>query len=574
MRVMSAVAAHQFRPATHRVVIGILLGTLALGGFTGAHLFGATPAASNSAIIGIVNGTGYGPASTAALRNAGIKSARDEGLGAFQADMAAGFRNNSVIIGNTNDAAPLNTVNVSSWAQSAAGQVDQVPAGNVIEVGNEMYLKGNGWHNTGLPNNYSDPATYAKMYSALATLRPNATLLFDSFGDYQRADGSWSNDADGNGWLADALRAVPALKSQIKGFADHPYGTVVPLQNGFNSYGPGALVAQHDYAARLGLANSDKWYLTEFGVNLNNLSGSNIQGQQASRLTQAFNFFLGLPYVRGIWYFQTRDYGTSDFWGVLNNDNSPRPSLGALAAFANAQGNPTPTPLPTSTPTAKPTPTATPKPTATPPPTPRPTPTATPRPTPTPSANPTAPAFPNPPKVTSDGHGGLLISGTGDTSWHIAYSKNTTSGASGYSYPDPMSTVTDYTPSSSTPCISVLPMKGGTGHDDGTPGNGWSPWVCAQVAPPAPAFPNPPTVTPDGHGGLLIRGTGDTSWNIAYSKNSTSGASTYSYPDPLSNVTDYVPPSSTPCVSIMAMQGGTGHDDGTSGNGWSHWVCA
>jgi hypothetical protein len=451
----------------HRLLAVLLLAAMAVGGLTLSRGLGSVQAtASSQVIIGVVNGAGYGPASSAALRNAGIGSARDEGVSALQADLAAGFRNNSVIIGNTDDATPLNKVDIASWAQSAAAQVDQVPAGNVIEVGNEMYLKGNGWYNTGYPNGYADPVSYAKMFSALATLRPNAPLLFDAFGDYQRADGSWSQDAAGNGWLADALRAVPALKTQVKGFVSHPYGNVG--DNSANDWGPGALVADHDYSVKLGYGNTDKWYLTEYGVNINGGSdcfNTSTQQGQADCLTKAFNFFLTLPYVRGIWWFQSRDYSGGNNWGVLNNDNSPRPSLAALAAFAKSSSASTPTPAPTvtATPTAAPTVTPTAKP--------------TPVPTPAPASSP-APAFPAAPRVALDGHGGFYVSGSGDSYWHIAYSTNKTSGASGYSWPDIPAATTDYTPPSATPCISVQAVQGGTGHADGTDGTGWSGWVC------------------------------------------------------------------------------------------------
>jgi cell division septation protein DedD len=548
--------------------MAVLVGALVFGGLTMVRGIGpATTTAAGAVIIGVNDGAGWGPGAASVILNAGIKSDRVEMGGgySFATSSSDGFRNDVVIVGNTTDGTPLGQVDLNSWLSSAEAQVDSLPAGTLMEVGNEMYGKGN-W-------SQDDPSKYGAMYAALANARPNAKLLFNAFGDYTDG-GPWSQVNNGGGWLHDALAANPSLRTQVKGFTDHPYGAV--NENSADDSGGQSLVALHNNAVSLGYPNTDQWYITEVGFNIgcSSTSCATDQQDQAGKVTTEMNFLLGLPYVRGIWWFQTHDYSGGNNWGLQNNDSTLRPSGVAYAGFARAEGNPnpTPTPTPTSTPTAKPTPTATPKPTATP--TPKPTPTATPRPTPTPTPNPTVPAFPNPPKVTADGHGGLLIIGTGDTSWHMAYSKNTTGGASAYSWPDPLSTVTDYKPPTGTPCVSIMAMQGGTGHDDGKSGNGWSGWVCAQVAAPAPAFPNPPKVTSDGHGGLLISGTGDTSWHMAYSKDTTSGASGYSWPDPMSTVTDYTPPSGTPCVSIMAMQGGTGHDDGTSGNGWSHWVCA
>jgi thermitase len=94
---------------------------------------------------------------------------------------------------------------------------------------------------------------------------------------------------------------------------------------------------------------------------------------------------------------------------------------------------------------------------------------------------------------------------------------------------------------------------------------GYSPPSSA-VQSTAPAFPNPPWVIPDGHGGLYINGTGDTNWNVALSTSATAGAK--SYVNLPSTVTDYTPPSATPCIAVLAVF------NGTQGNGWSPWVCA
>jgi hypothetical protein len=108
------------------------------------------------------------------------------------------------------------------------------------------------------------------------------------------------------------------------------------------------------------------------------------------------------------------------------------------------------------------------------------TPAGTPPPTPTTSALP-SPAFPNAPYVKLDGHGGVLISGSGDNYWGIAYSTSTIADPSRYASPAiPASSSTfDYTPPAGYPrCISVEAIRGGNGYEGGTTGAWSRPIVC------------------------------------------------------------------------------------------------
>jgi hypothetical protein len=88
---------------------------------------------------------------------------------------------------------------------------------------------------------------------------------------------------------------------------------------------------------------------------------------------------------------------------------------------------------------------------------------------------------------------------------------------------------------------------------------------------PSPAFPKAPYVTLDGHGGVLISGSGDSYWGIAYSTSPLTNPSKYASPAiPASSSTfDYkVPAGYPPCISVEAIHGGNGYSGGTTGN-WS-----
>jgi hypothetical protein len=110
------------------------------------------------------------------------------------------------------------------------------------------------------------------------------------------------------------------------------------------------------------------------------------------------------------------------------------------------------------------------------------------------TASAAVPAFPSAPTVTSDGAGGVNVSGTGATWWHIAYSKDKTSKASSYSFPDIPATTTNFKPPAATPCVSIIMVQGGNGKTGGTQGSAWSPFTCATTTTPPP--PPPPTSGP------------------------------------------------------------------------------
>lgn len=259
--------------------------------------------------------------------------------------IANGLKVATVLIGNTDDSVPLSQITIGdgtgapdpirNWLAYAVAQVDDATsnagADVPLEVGNEMYLKGG-------PGAVANPVKYGQMFAALAAARPNANLLFSSSGDYQRADGSWSQQASGGGWLGDALAAVPSLASRVKGFVNHPYGDMKPQpRHSGNSWGPGALPAQHDFAASLGYQHADSWYLTEYGSSYPTAGDGD---PQATDARTAYSYFESFPYVKAILWFQFRDYDGMDpaHSGAFNDDNSPRPVVGALQELAAAQG--------------------------------------------------------------------------------------------------------------------------------------------------------------------------------------------------------------------------------------------
>ena len=295
-------------------------------------------------IIGTNDALGWGPEVAHKILAAGLTSARvggGPGINNVQRAREEGFTNNLDIIGNTPDDARLATVNTASWTQATLAEVKEAVANGdtLVEVGNEMYLKGGSPHGA---TNAAEPAKYAEMYMSLANAVDAAgikgvKLLFNSFGNYVRSDGAWSEVAKGGGWIADALAAQPGLKARVDGFTGHPYG--LAGENQEDDWGPGAMEVQHNQAVALGFVNTE-YYVSEFGVEVEagGVTGSNSPAQQAERVKAVYTELISLSYIKGIWIYESHDEDAANKWGFVSGSWTPRPLLGVLEAFAKEEG--------------------------------------------------------------------------------------------------------------------------------------------------------------------------------------------------------------------------------------------
>jgi sugar lactone lactonase YvrE len=303
-----------------------------------------------SVIIGLNDGSGWGPADAERFVALGIKSERLDApggngsvAGAIKNSQRNGFTNDVVIVGNTPDAEPLANVNVSKWTTETLRQVEEAANNGVtlLEVGNEMYLKGPRCRGC---YQQKEPAKYAEMFVSLSKAVESAgiggvKLLFDSFGDYQeREKGPWSQVCCGGGWLATAVKAEPELRKRVAGFVMHPYGEAGSNQE--NNGGPVGLKVEREQAVSLGFENTE-YYATEFGVQLNapGPAGSSSPANQAEKIRAVYTELIGYGFVKGIWYYQTHD-DSSGKWGLIEPQVSgsspfvPRPSLAVVSSFA------------------------------------------------------------------------------------------------------------------------------------------------------------------------------------------------------------------------------------------------
>jgi alpha-tubulin suppressor-like RCC1 family protein len=307
----------------------------------------------SNVIIGLSDGSGWGPEDSRRFLQGGITSERLAAGGpstTIAESLANGWRNDTVLVGNTPDGQPLSTVNIPEWTARALAEVKEEAAHGVtlLEVGNEMVLKGTKVNANGETIHQSEPAKYAEMFMSLATAVDAAgikgvKLLFSSDGDYQRPDKTWSQMCCGGGWVADALKAEPELLTRVDGFISHPYGRAHTDTSEHG--GPGGMEDQHANVVALGFEHTD-YYLTEYGVQWTPGQEGPInaptQALQAAWIKEAYEEFVALPYVRGIWYYQSHDDSTGA-WGLIEPQLNglspfiPREALGVVEEFAKAE---------------------------------------------------------------------------------------------------------------------------------------------------------------------------------------------------------------------------------------------
>jgi Big-like domain-containing protein/fibronectin type III domain protein len=369
----------------------------------GIVLFAATPnVTGSSTIIGLNGEDGFGSNAAAIAEKYGINDDRvqwtypnataDYG-GTPSQDATYGITNHVAIL-NIDDGTALSSVSPTSYGSWALGVIQANPQIKLWEVVNEAYYKGCQTIN----NNYycvADPASYGALYVATynAVQAANGgggisgiTLLFNTFGDYCNTGGklvttscpTWSQDAEGGGWLHDAVQANPALKTDIEALSTHPYGGVGDFAadetgtcavggitydpscaavdtapwNGWSA-GPctAATGCSQEVVAKAYLGRIPPIYITEFGIPWNGVgitgaetsdagyntpctTSSTVSTQQALYqgqaylLTEAYDVFMKDPNIKGIWYYELEDLANdggpdnAGDWGLINGNGS------------------------------------------------------------------------------------------------------------------------------------------------------------------------------------------------------------------------------------------------------------
>jgi hypothetical protein len=290
-------------------------------------------------IIGVHDGAGWGAAAASTILAGHITWNRVE-IGNTSNTLASslgyGFKV-LAIVGNVSDGKPLSQIEPAHWGTEAADEILGNPGMAIAEAGNEMYYKG------GVAN----PVQYGRMYLAAVVAMKAAgiriPLLFNMWGDYPKGSNSsptgWSQDANGGGWLRDAVNGVPGLAAAIlaNGLSTHPYGALG--ENSADEQGVKAVAAQESVAKTV-LGATPPIYITEFGYAMSRCGapdGACSQLEQATKMGAAYEALLSDPHVAGIWWYESHDDSNGSF-GFMNNDNTTRPSFSVLSSIARQQG--------------------------------------------------------------------------------------------------------------------------------------------------------------------------------------------------------------------------------------------
>jgi hypothetical protein len=290
-------------------------------------------------IIGTNDGAGWGEAAARTILAGHITWNRVEigtTTNTIPSSLGYGFKV-LAIAGNLADGTPLSQTDPNRWGAEVASEIQANPGIAIAEAGNEMYLKG------GIPN----PVQYGKMYLAALTAMKAAgihiPLLFNMWGDYPRGSQSsptgWSQDANGGGWLRDAVNGVPGLAEAIlaNGLSSHPYGALG--ENYVDEGGVDAVAAQESIAHTV-LGSVPPFYITEFGYAMSRCGtpeGACSQQDQANKMRAAYTVLLADPHVAGIWWYESHDDSNGEF-GYMNSDNTTRLSFDVLSSIAQEQG--------------------------------------------------------------------------------------------------------------------------------------------------------------------------------------------------------------------------------------------
>ncbi len=252
------------------------------------------------------------------------------------------YVNDDIIVGNTPDSERLSSVVTATWAKEAREQVERAAKDGYVlmEVGNEMWLKGNSCEGC------TEPKKYGEMFVALSkevqkykeskAIPQDVKLLFDLTGDYYLGGGKWSNSNEKHGWLGDALSAQPELKTRIEGLTFHPYdieGKTLAQEEELVTYeydyGLRGLKVDYNEAVELGLKHTNV-YATEFGVCRHkecNTSGTlKTETEDNTQAETNYHELLGskFPEVKGLWWYVA--YPVEDKYSFFNGWEPHEPS--------------------------------------------------------------------------------------------------------------------------------------------------------------------------------------------------------------------------------------------------------
>jgi Glycosyl hydrolase catalytic core len=232
-------------------------------------------------------------------------------------------------VGGSYDTGGVSAINIPNWVSMATtyyasqcmGSTDYCPA---IEVLNEPY---GSWFWGANAADAQNEAAYANLVKAVhqafqakyGSGAPQILAAYDKT----------------SGWWAGMVAAVPNITSYFDGVVVHPYGGTGTIAS--SALGNRALVTE----AHTDTGKPD--WITEFGWPTavgQPATGDSLQWNQTQQATNIYNFVnwaRSTGYVSALTYFNYRDYGTNNWYGVENGAGTKKLGWTALAESAASQ---------------------------------------------------------------------------------------------------------------------------------------------------------------------------------------------------------------------------------------------
>jgi hypothetical protein len=239
-------------------------------------------------------------------------------IATFPGDVGGGYNTGGVSAINIPNWVSMAT---SYYANQCMGSTDYCPA---IEVLNEPY--GSWFWGANAADSQNEAAyanlvksVYQAFQSKYGTAAPKILAAYDK----------------NSGWWAGMVAAVPNITSYFDGVVVHPYGGTGSAASA--ALGNHALVTQ----AHNDTGKPD--WITEFGWPTavgQPSTGDSLQWSQPAQATNIYNFVTwarSTGYVGALTYFNYRDYGTNNWYGLENGAGTKKPGWTALAESAASQ---------------------------------------------------------------------------------------------------------------------------------------------------------------------------------------------------------------------------------------------
>lgn len=278
------------------------------------------PTPSGSMIVGLDSGS-YGPAGAADVRGA-VETVRfdtERGVSTLENFEKAGLKINMLFAGPYNSGGVC-ALNATTWVANALSYYKahtnptQTP---IVEALNEP---GGTWFWGSSANSTANGACYRnllqKTYEAFhAQYGSSAPKVLATL------DGSGSLTFGRNWW-------TPASAAYVDGVIVHPYG-------GVSSTASSAL-GNHALMESAHALTGEPLYVTEVGwpTALGQPStGDSLQwseAEQAANITSFLNWAHGTGYVREVVYFNYRDFGTNNWYGICRSDGTHKLAYATL----------------------------------------------------------------------------------------------------------------------------------------------------------------------------------------------------------------------------------------------------